>query len=496
MHNKIFIFVLGTLLLMPSLAQGKRPPRPNLPPVVRAGIEYRIAYSKLEFFGAKKNNPVSQRMLSGWHMVTYLKAFDTKTKKNLWEKIVTMRPLDLELEEDVQWVFIKLFTMDAQERLILMDEEDRTFIFDIQTRQFLRDGPNRQIRGQNLNAMTGSIVTLDGQAENRKDGAVLLVQDTTVWIDGLRAWPQGYFVPGQKGIKVRARGMLTEDDHLPVISPEDRMTLQGYVVDDPGDARSRHRYVLKNARWELPSSVKDFGKGSILGEDRNGAVEYSYDIDEQGGQYALINDEVPYRRFVDFERWIDQQRIKSLTLVPNGKFKWNDSFVEERNRMIEIARKNQYVMNIKRMCVNDCPCEKGLTSTIYDDQDKDVVVRTSREQFRSGQEVVFTVSNSADYDKYFQVASIERWQAGQWQEVVWNAPCPCGDPCDYVGYVEPEKTITVMWDQSVFAENYVCAHAPAGRYRLFIPELYGYMDDDGCATYHATAVSNEFDILP
>jgi hypothetical protein len=38
----------------------------------------------------------------------------------------------------------------------------------------------------------GEQVTLEGRAENRKDGAVLVMDYQMIWIDGLPGWPVGY----------------------------------------------------------------------------------------------------------------------------------------------------------------------------------------------------------------------------------------------------------------------------------------------------------------
>ena len=224
-------------------------------------------------------------------------------------------------------------------------------------------------------------------------------------------------------------------------------------------------------------------------------LEFNYEIDSEGGKYFLINDELPFRRFSDFRTWIDTDKIKRLTLVPEQEFQWKDSFLEERNRMIEIARKNKYVVNFQLVCLEKCSCDEGMTSTVYDYQDKDVMVKTSKDQYKLGEEASFTVSNSADFDKYFQVAAVEKWEDGQWKEIVWNAPCHCGGPCDYVGYVESDKEFTQAWDQTYFDESaYTCSNTPSGRYRFHIAELYGYIGDEGCATYHSSVYSNEFEI--
>lgn len=98
----------------------------------------------------------------------------------------------------------------------------------------------------------GRRVTLEGEAVNRKGGAVLQVGDVSVWIAGLEAWPEGYFTGGDHGRRTIVTGTLAEDHHLPVFVPkEDEPIRQGIPVPEGTDLeQASHRFVLRNARWD------------------------------------------------------------------------------------------------------------------------------------------------------------------------------------------------------------------------------------------------------
>lgn len=102
-------------------------------------------------------------------------------------------------------------------------------------------------------ANLGKRITLEGQASNRKIGAELVGSDFNVWIDGITDWPKEYRASGDKGKKVRVVGILAEDHGLPVFIPkEGEESIQGMPVPEGTDLeKASHRYLLKDAKWEL-----------------------------------------------------------------------------------------------------------------------------------------------------------------------------------------------------------------------------------------------------
>jgi len=98
----------------------------------------------------------------------------------------------------------------------------------------------------------GKEVTVVGWAVNRKNGAQLVGDDFEVWIDDLASWPDGYYEGGDRGIKVRVKGILEQDHGLPVFVPkEGEPVVQGIPVEEGTDLdEASLRYVIKNAKWE------------------------------------------------------------------------------------------------------------------------------------------------------------------------------------------------------------------------------------------------------
>jgi len=232
-------------------------------------------------------------------------------------------------------------------------------------------------------------------------------------------------------------------------------------------------------------------KSETLNQD---GIQVNYEVQQDGGRYYFINERKIGLKFEEFKKQIDDN-ITQLILIPNKKFVLAgiDTFIEERNKMIEIAHKNKYVLEIKKLCSKRF-CDDGMTSTVYDYQDRDVLIKTSKSQYKKGEEVHFTVYSSSDYEKSFQVASAQQLIDGQWKEVIWNAPCGCGSLCDYVGHVKPMKKYTTKWDQTIYSKT-GCATASIGRYRFYIFDLSGDSDRSGCISYHSAVYSNEFEVV-
>lgn len=99
----------------------------------------------------------------------------------------------------------------------------------------------------------GREVTVVGWAVNRKNGAQLVGDDFEVWIDGLASWPEGYYEGGDRGRKVKVKGVLDQDHGLPVFVPkEGEPVVQGIPVEEGTDLdEASLRYVIKNAEWDL-----------------------------------------------------------------------------------------------------------------------------------------------------------------------------------------------------------------------------------------------------
>ena len=99
----------------------------------------------------------------------------------------------------------------------------------------------------------GKQITVEGFAVNRKIGAELVGTDFSLWIEGLSSWPKGYYSGGEKGKKVKVTGILAEDHGLPVFVPKKgEPPVQGIPVPKGTDLKkASHRYLLKNAKWEL-----------------------------------------------------------------------------------------------------------------------------------------------------------------------------------------------------------------------------------------------------
>jgi hypothetical protein len=217
-------------------------------------------------------------------------------------------------------------------------------------------------------------------------------------------------------------------------------------------------------------------------------------VDKEGGMYQCLSADSSKGgcRYAEYIRPLfKSQDLKKLILVAERKYASNPALDQEFLILLKEARENQKVVEIKRPC-SDCNCKEGLTSNIYDYQEKEVQMKTPNETYYRGEKVSFTVNNPSDFDRYFQVVSAERLIDGKWKEVIWNAVCHCSEPCDYVGYVEPGKAVTMSWDQTIFENG--CVNAPDGKYRFVVLDLYGWKDKGICEKYNSVVYSNIFEI--
>ena len=109
---RLAVVLLSTLLL-PQKAPAKRLPPAKVDPVIYEGIRYVAP------------NDDGRR--------GYIEAWNVGTNKKLWELTIFTNPIDPNLEEDVQWVFIK--ALDVQDGgLIVTSERGKTYHVEINTK--------------------------------------------------------------------------------------------------------------------------------------------------------------------------------------------------------------------------------------------------------------------------------------------------------------------------------------------------------------------------
>jgi len=105
-------------------------------------------------------------------------------------------------------------------------------------------GPELTLRLES--SQVGKTITVEGLAENRKDGAVLRGDHFELWIVELTGWPDN------ASKRVRATGVLAEDHGRPVfIRRPDEPIVQGVEVPEGTDTeKASRRWVMKNVRWQ------------------------------------------------------------------------------------------------------------------------------------------------------------------------------------------------------------------------------------------------------
>jgi hypothetical protein len=125
----------------------------------------------------------------------------------------------------------------------------------------------------------GKTISVEGEAVNQKLGAALVVEGgRELWIAELGHWPDGYWTMGKPGKRLRVTGVLSEAYDRPVFVGDIARAVknndpipQGSFIHDPAAIRpdggggkgaktepsirpapkaARHRFLLKNARWE------------------------------------------------------------------------------------------------------------------------------------------------------------------------------------------------------------------------------------------------------
>jgi aminoglycoside 3-N-acetyltransferase len=102
-------------------------------------------------------------------------------------------------------------------------------------------------------AYLGQTITVEGTALNAKLGALLRGPGPEIWIADLDGWPEGYYLGGDSGRRVRVRGTVVERHDLPVfVQRKGEPQRTGMPVPEGTDLRAaRQRYLLQDAEWEL-----------------------------------------------------------------------------------------------------------------------------------------------------------------------------------------------------------------------------------------------------
>ena len=109
---RLAVILLLTLLL-PQLASAKRIAPEKVDPVVYEGVRY-----------VAPNEDGRRGYIEAWYV---------GTNKKLWELTIFTNPIDPNLEEDVQWVFIKALNVQDG-RLIVTSERGKTYHVDVNTK--------------------------------------------------------------------------------------------------------------------------------------------------------------------------------------------------------------------------------------------------------------------------------------------------------------------------------------------------------------------------
>ena len=110
--TRLAVIPLLTLLLA-HLASAKRLPPVNVDPVIHEGMRFVAP------------NDDGRR--------GYIEAWNVGTNKKLWELTIFTNGTDPNLEEDVQWVFIKELSIQDG-RLMVTSERGKTYQVDVNTR--------------------------------------------------------------------------------------------------------------------------------------------------------------------------------------------------------------------------------------------------------------------------------------------------------------------------------------------------------------------------
>lgn len=100
----------------------------------------------------------------------------------------------------------------------------------------------------------GQRVTVEGIAVNAKLGPCLLTSDgkLLIWIDGLEAWPRGWYRGGNDGTRLRVSGRIIRRRDLPVFIEHEGPQSAGMPMPKGTDLKKAGiRYLLQEATWEV-----------------------------------------------------------------------------------------------------------------------------------------------------------------------------------------------------------------------------------------------------
>jgi hypothetical protein len=124
--TRLAVILLLTLSL-PQLTSAKRLPPVKVDPVIHEGIRYVAP------------NDDGRR--------GYIEAWNVGTNKKLWELTIFTNGIDPNLEEDVQWVFIKALNIQDG-RLMVTSERGKTYQVDVKTKAITQsDSPLSPLPG-------------------------------------------------------------------------------------------------------------------------------------------------------------------------------------------------------------------------------------------------------------------------------------------------------------------------------------------------------------
>src|SRR5262245_7893757 len=105
--------ILLSATLLPKLAFAKRLPPLKVDPVIYKGVRFVAP------------NDDGRR--------SYIEAWNIGTNKKLWELTLFTNPIDPNLEEDAQWIFIKALNIQDG-RLLVTSERGKTYQVDVNTK--------------------------------------------------------------------------------------------------------------------------------------------------------------------------------------------------------------------------------------------------------------------------------------------------------------------------------------------------------------------------
>src|SRR5438046_7430967 len=109
--------VLSAMAFLPYFALAKRSAPPRVEPAIHDSIRYVAP------------NDDGRR--------AYIEAWDVQTNKKLWDLTIFVSRIDPNLEEDVQWVFIKALRFQDG-TLIVTPEGGKTYRVDLKTKAVIQ----------------------------------------------------------------------------------------------------------------------------------------------------------------------------------------------------------------------------------------------------------------------------------------------------------------------------------------------------------------------